>query len=108
MEMHWPYAKVIRWIDGDTVVLLIDTGFHNSREQTIRLVEVQAPEKRQPGYWNALNHVNAIAPTGAIVSVTTYKADGWDRYLGDVVTDQGVHVHADLLEKGLAVLYRKK
>lgn len=106
MEMHWPKATVVRWIDGDTVVLNIDTGFHNSREQTIRLVVCNTPERGQPGYQDAKDAVNRWAPPGSIVSLTTYKDDNWDRYLGDVVAD-GLSIHWRLLDQKLAVPYKK-
>ena len=107
MEMHWPQATVMRWIDGDTVLLNIDTGFHNSRIQTIRLITCNTPERGQPGYQEAKDAVNRWAPPGLTVSVTTYKDDNWDRYLGDVITPDGTHISDRLLTEKLAVLYKK-
>jgi micrococcal nuclease len=108
MEMHWPSAKVLRWVDGDTCELLIDTGFHNSRTQMIRLVQINTPERGKPGYREATAYANSLAPAGSAVSLTTYKDDAWDRYLGDVVNEQGVHIHTALLENGFATLYKRR
>jgi endonuclease YncB( thermonuclease family) len=46
----WQYrAALIRIIDGDTIVVLADTGFDSRHEQHIRLLGVSAPELSQPG-----------------------------------------------------------
>lgn len=108
MEMHWPQAKVIRWIDGDTVELQIDTGFDNSRKEQIRLIIVNTPEEGQPGYQEAKDAVNAWAPPGTIVTVTTYKHDAWKRYLGDVVCSAVGQIHQELLRVGLGSPYKKR
>lgn len=108
MEMYWPSAKVLRWVDGDTLELLIDTGFHNSRRQMIRLVQINTPERGKPGYSEATSYANSLAPVGSEVSLTTYQGDNWERYLGDVVNPQGVHIHTALLENGFAVLYKRR
>jgi endonuclease YncB( thermonuclease family) len=46
----WTYrAALITVIDGDTLRLLIDTGYHGRVEEDIRLLAVSAPETYQPG-----------------------------------------------------------
>lgn len=41
----WSYrCALVRVVDGDTVILRIDEGFRNATEQSIRLVDVHAPE----------------------------------------------------------------
>jgi len=46
----WDYrAKLLEVVDGDTLNLLIDTGFSGRVEEAIRLKDVFAPEKNQPG-----------------------------------------------------------
>lgn len=41
----WTYrCRPKRVVDGDTVVLTIDLGFHVTTEQSVRLVDVAAPE----------------------------------------------------------------
>lgn len=46
----WDYrADLLRVIDGDTIVVLLDQGFHGRREEELRLVGVYAPELREPG-----------------------------------------------------------
>jgi endonuclease YncB( thermonuclease family) len=46
----WRYrAQVLRVIDGDTVVLLADTGFHGRHEVNVRIADLNAPELNEPG-----------------------------------------------------------
>jgi endonuclease YncB( thermonuclease family) len=46
----WNYrAAVLEVLDGDTVRLLVDTGYHGRQEEDHRLKGVWAPEKNQPG-----------------------------------------------------------
>lgn len=46
----WHYrAQVIRIIDGDTCVVLADTGFHGRHEVHIRIADLNAPELNAPG-----------------------------------------------------------
>ncbi len=40
--------KVLRVIDGDTVELLVDLGFHTFTKQKVRLRGIDAPEIRGP------------------------------------------------------------
>lgn len=46
----WEYrASVIDVLDGDTLRLLVDTGFHARHQVDLRLVAVKAPELNQAG-----------------------------------------------------------
>ena len=46
----WDYrAALVRVVDGDSVVLLVDVGMGARVEEEIRLVGVSAPEHYQPG-----------------------------------------------------------
>jgi len=46
----WDYrAQLVRVVDGDSVILLIDVGMGARVEEEIRLVGVSAPEHYQPG-----------------------------------------------------------
>lgn len=109
MEMTWPKATVLRWIDGDTVELLIDRGFDDLSKKTIRLIIVNTPERKKDpvGYQAARYAVNFWAPPGAEVSVITYKHDAWRRYLGDVSVPGLGQIHQELLRTGLGTPYVK-
>lgn len=46
----WNYrARVLETLDGDTLRVELDTGFHGRQEEDLRLLAVYAPEKSQPG-----------------------------------------------------------
>lgn len=42
-------ASLVRTVDSDTVRLLCDTGFGGRQEEDVRLLNVSAPELRDPG-----------------------------------------------------------
>ena len=46
--MYTYKAKVLRWVDGDTLLCLIDLGFYTNKEERIRLARIYAPELRGP------------------------------------------------------------
>lgn len=55
----WDYrAQVTDIHDGDTITVLLDTGFSNRRVETaLRLLDVYAPELSQPGGQECRNFV---------------------------------------------------
>lgn len=42
-------ARLLRVIDGDTIEVLLDQGFRDTKEIDVRLLGVWAPEMREPG-----------------------------------------------------------
>ena len=46
MERFWYGAKLLKVIDGDTVDLMVDLGFHIHHKIRVRLYGVNAPESR--------------------------------------------------------------
>ncbi len=100
-------AKVVRWIDGDTVLLDIDLGFYTIRQERIRLARINAPELNSavPFQVRKAKHARYVAklfcPEGAVVTVTTSKnkRDMYARFIGEVVYN-GVNVSDFLLQKG--------
>ncbi len=91
--MYTYKANVIRWIDGDTVILNIDLGFYITREERIRLARINAPELNSslPYEVRKAKHARRIAkffcPPGSVVLVTTHKnkKDMYARYIAEVV-----------------------
>lgn len=81
-------AKVLRVIDGDTLVIDLDMGFETHTIKRVRLLGVDTPERGQINY----NEAKAFA-TGTVlgkdVYVQTYKADSFGRYLADVWYREG-------------------
>lgn len=104
-------AKVLRWVDGDTVVLQVDLGFHTNTVQTFRLQGVDTPERGQLGFQEAVTHVNQRAPVNTWHEVTTYKPDKYGRWLVDIwipgspTVAEPMSLSDDLIFKGLGREY---
>jgi hypothetical protein len=47
--MHDRRAKALKVKDGDTLLIEIDQGFGDSKKLSLRLLDVFAPEKDEPG-----------------------------------------------------------
>lgn len=76
-------AKVLRVIDGDTLEMRIDLGFHTHTVRKVRLLGVDTPERGQINY-NEAKAFTTSTVLGKDVYVQTYKADVFGRYLADV------------------------
>lgn len=71
-QVSWTRAKVIRWIDGDTV---------RTTKGTIRLVGLDTPERGRCGYTKATRIAKRTAPTGTVVRLGNPRSvDDRDRY----------------------------
>ena len=81
-------AKVLRVIDGDTLEMRIDLGFHTHTVRKVRLLGVDTPERGKPGY-NEAKAFTTGTVLGKDVYVQTYQADAFGRYLADVWYQEG-------------------
>ena len=79
-------AKIIRWVDGDTVELCIDLGFKIQSTHRARLYGVDTPERGKVNYNEARLFCEKLVPVGSVVSVDTHKdsSDKYGRYLVDI------------------------
>ena len=71
--MNPPYqyrAKVVRVVDGDTVILSVDLGFRVQHEISVRLARINAPERGQDGWDRAKLALCEILHEGAEVFLT--------------------------------------
>lgn len=103
-------ATVGRWVDGDTVDLIVDLGFNVKLCHRFRLLDINTPERGRDGWQEATDRVNAIAPQGWPVRIQTFPPglDKYGRYLAVVsVSDHTRSINEILLEEGLAVPYGK-
>ncbi len=111
----WTYrATCLRWIDGDTLTLRLDLGFHVFCEQRVRLAGLDAPELRSRDAGERADaaasryRAGALLPPGAACTITTEKGDATDRYgrfLGRITLADGRDLNAVLLSEGLARAY---
>ena len=77
-------ARVIDVIDGDTVWLDIDCGFHVWTRQKVRLRGIDTPELGTAEGQRAKDFVVQALTGLPSVAVTTTKPDKYDRYLADI------------------------
>lgn len=75
-------AKCLEVIDGDTLHLYIDTGFHKYEEQHVRLLGVNTPELHDKDPFKREAAQAAKEFTKATVAEWAAKStDGWPLYL---------------------------
>lgn len=101
MKTKWTKAKVIRWVDGDTLV---------TNKGTIRLIGVDTPEKGRCGSAKATKVAQRRAPAGSVVRLGNPRSvDGRDRYnrkLRYVVRkSSGIDISAKQIRKGSKARY---
>jgi len=107
-------AKVIRWVDGDTLLVEIDLGFYVQTTQKIRLARIDAPEMNNTVAYRErqAKHARAVAkkncPEEATVTITTTKQnrDQYARYIAEV-TYNDTNMSDYLIEKNVAKIYKK-
>lgn len=114
----WDYrATVLKVKDGDTLRILLDRGFDETKSIDLRLLDTWAPEKREPGGPETRSFVtdwlNEHDPDGDdwpyVVTVERVKADTHElstlgRYVGTLTTPEGASlneaVNAFVAEQG--------
>lgn len=93
-------AEVVRWVDGDTVDMLVDLGFKTTVHQRFRIYDLDTPERGEDGYHQAKYLAEASYPVGSKIQIKTVKplvSDKYGRYLVelpylvDVMTDAGLN-----------------
>ena len=115
-ELYTFKAKVLRVIDGDTVLTAIDQGFGIWTEQRLRLKGIDAPELDTLAGKKAKKWVENELSGLSFIIVKTHKSDKYDRYLVDVfyakgesdpqrVASEGAWLNGRLVELGLAVVW---
>lgn len=94
-------AHVDRWVDADTVDLLVDLGFSMGAHLRFRVARVNAPERGTPGHPAALEIVERIAPASSPVFVESKRGDRYGRWIGEITNPAGVNVSDALLAAGI-------
>lgn len=98
-------ATVVRWVDGDTVDLFVDLGFHHFVKTRFRLYGIDTPERGHENWAEASNFSKLAAPAGTDIVVDVYKdADKYGRWLANIHVGE-VSINDALVAAGLAVPY---
>lgn len=99
-------AKIVRWIDADTVDLTVEVPFHIKVDQRFRLYGINAYEAHTPGGQWGTYRVNMMAPAGSPVTVRSFPdPDSFGRYLGIIVTPDGQDIGKTLIFERIAFEY---
>lgn len=95
-------AKVIRVIDGDTLVLNIDVGFRMFAEMPIRLYGINAPERGKEGWAESKDKVWDLIGDGNVTVEIFKNPEKYGRWLG-IVYYQGENLNEFMVAGGYAV-----
>jgi endonuclease YncB( thermonuclease family) len=94
-------GRVVGVTDGDTIKVL-----HANQSETVRLLGVDAPEKRQ-AYGDRARRFTADLAFDRTVTVRTSGRDRNGRLLGEVVLPDGRSLSQELVRAGYAWWFRK-
>lgn len=107
--MYQYLATNIRVIDGDTLHVTVDLGFHCATNQTLRLARINAYEMTQPRGIVARAYVCNLIAACAQMRFTSVKQEKYGRWLAEVEllrksTDvDWLNLNDDLVKHGHAV-----
>lgn len=86
MNLYHYRATLLRVVDGDTIDVSLDMGFNTWCSQRLRLLDVDTPERSEPGWAEATSFTASSLLAGSIV-VNTVKRDSFGRWLAKVWVD---------------------
>ena len=85
--MYQYNAKVIRWVDGDTLLCLIDLGFYTHKEERLRLARIDTPElkgaEKEEGK-RVKQIVTDKWPPDTILQIESKKRDNYGRFIAEI------------------------
>ena len=105
-------CKIVRVIDGDSIILDIDLGFsHWIHGESIRLYGVDCPECRsrdkeeKAAGLAAKDFVKRLLHDGGTYTLTTREKGKFGRYLGTIYLTEETSINDALIKERLAVPY---
>lgn len=113
-------ARLLRVVDGDTIVADVDLGFRIRIEQVIRLAHVNAPDVVNYGAAGvndpAKTYIETHCGIGALLILSTLKSEKYGRWLAEVYYHPGagtreqvqqspLYLNRELLDAGLVQEY---
>ncbi len=111
--LHVYKARILRVVDGDTLLADVDLGFQVHKEQRLRLAAIDTPPIEEPAGAEATAYVRERLATVDFVVVWTVKIDLYGRYVAHVcyqpdesdkrlVALKGCYLNQELVDRGLA------
>lgn len=106
--MYKYQATVDKIVDGDTVDLTVDQGFHNYRKIRTRLLGINAPEVSTLEGRVARDWLREHLPIGTNVQIQTFREPGdkYGRWLAMIESPALGDVAQAMLSTGHAVVMR--
>jgi micrococcal nuclease len=103
--MYEYQAKVIRVVDGDTIEVEVDLGFHIKMNMKIRLAGINAPEmSTAEGKKTKAEMIHLLEDQTVTLLTIKDKQEKYGRYLGVIVKNKQ-NINEWLVEQKLAVRY---
>lgn len=105
-------ATVVKVIDGDSIVLNIDEGFRHFWRVSCRLSHIDAPELRSQDEElkikakEATEYLKNRLPIGSMVYIISKNLDKYGRPEAEMFYE-GVSINQEMIDKGLAVAYKR-
>jgi len=97
-------AKVLKVIDGDTVRLEIDLGFHVRWTSNCRMAKINTPELGNGGE-AARDYVKQALPLGGEIEILSTGLDKYGRPIVEILQKNKTTLNQELLDKQLAKPY---
>ena len=102
LDVYVRAATLRRVVDADTIDVHVDLGFRCSSAQRLRVLGVDAPERRATGGSAATAWVTAWL-AGRRLVIRSHAQDSFGRWLADVLdADTGVSLGVEMLAAGHA------
>ena len=108
-------CEIFRWLDGDTVDLMVDLGFGISMKERVRIYGINAHEihsadsEEKSRGMVAKGVAMKLAPENSKVLVHTHKAsqveEKFGRWLADITLPDGADFAKAMIAAGQAVPY---
>jgi micrococcal nuclease len=105
------HAEVLRVIDGDTIEVKLDLGFHIYKVARIRVHGINTPEIRGPEKEKGLlvkAFVEALLDHKKVKIISVKESDKYGRVLARIEYEDDKDLGSVLLEHGMAEVYPKK
>lgn len=104
----WEYnATLSRVVDGDTVVLRVDLGFHISVVEKFRFARINAPEIQTYNGKEAKTFLTGLLPTGENgIHIQVLGQDKYGRWLAEILVGK-ININDEMLKSNHAILYEE-
>lgn len=102
---EWTVPAVVdRVVDGDTVYVVLDLGWHISLYQAVRVAGINCPELATEAGKAARARAVELLPVGTRVVVVSHSLDKYGRVLGTIRMPDGTSYGELMVAGGFAVV----